>query len=137
VLLALLFLGCQTPASEGADSTAIPSDTGACPPGGTTHTWDNFGRQFFVDWCVVCHNREAPAPGVPPDSVFDDEAYVWSVGPAILDRVVNTTPASAPRMPPPAEARSAELETREIVVARTLDLERLVEWLNCGAPSGD
>lgn len=62
-----------------ASITARAALSRPSPTGGTTYTWDNFGRQFFVYWWELCHNHEAPAEGVPPGLVFDDEAYVRSL----------------------------------------------------------
>ena len=38
-------------ACSGADTI----DRHPCPPGGTSLTYDNFGKQFMNDYCVSCH----------------------------------------------------------------------------------
>ncbi len=111
------------------------ADTGICPPGGTTLTWDNFARQFFVTWCHGCHNLEDPSAGVPEGVVFDTEAFVWTRAADILDRVVNAAQATAPEMPPPEWAYSTEMNVRELAIAKELDIGRVKEWLMCAEPS--
>ncbi len=135
-MLVVFLLACNTAPSEGVDSVGDPADTAACPPGGTTLTWGNFGEQFFVDWCQECHNYTTPAANVPEGMVFYDESFVWSVAPLILDRVVNAASATAPPMPPPPDARSSEIESRENAIRKILAIEDVQEWLTCGEPTG-
>jgi hypothetical protein len=38
-----------------ACTIGTPITSHACPTGGTTLTYANFGEPFFNDWCVSCH----------------------------------------------------------------------------------
>lgn len=121
---------------DSADDTDASNDTGLCADG-TEYTWDNFGRQFFVDFCESCHNHTEPGSGVPPGMVFDNEEIVWSLRYPILSRVVEPGPGSAPPMPPEMDRPTTDMFIREYAIEKQIGILHLEEWLNCGGPSAD
>lgn len=103
-------IGCVEPATI---------DGAPCPPGGTTLTYDNFGRPFLDANCQWCHaSTVTDRHGAPDFVTFDTQDDVH----ARLDRIFvraagpNTTMPPGPD-DPPADARA-----------------QLAEWLSCGAP---
>jgi len=104
LLLAAVLVGCN----------AETLDDHPCPPGGTTLTYENFGRQFFDLNCVYCHggaNAYSSRSFTTVESIraSRDRIYVNAAGD-------NTTMPPGPYDPP--------LEERN----------KLAEWLACGAP---
>jgi mono/diheme cytochrome c family protein len=90
-----------------------------CPPGGTTLTYDNFGKPFLDGNCQTCHGAEATErDGAPSGYDFGTHADAVRWRARIFARAA-TTNTSMPPGPddPPAEER-----------------ELLAEWLACGAP---
>ena len=97
-----LFVACTS-----ASSTGIPPVE--CPPGGSTLTYENFGRELIDTGCLECHTtKERPH--------LTTQADVQRYAASILDEAVYTD-----AMP---EGRDMALATRE----------QLGEWLACGAP---
>ena len=48
-----------------------------CPTGGTTDTYDNFGRRFMDDYCQSCHGSTSTnRQGAPGEFIFDTRAQV-------------------------------------------------------------
>lgn len=89
-------------------------DERPCPPGGTTLTYENFGRDFFDRQCVSCHggaNAYSSRSFTTVESIRTsrERIFVNSAG-------GNVTMPPGPDDPP--------LEERE----------KLAEWLACGAP---
>jgi len=109
-LLFPAILGAVIAACSGADTI----DQHACPPGGTTLTYDNFGKQFINDYCVSCH-------GGP--NGYSSRAFttVESIR-ASKDRIYANAAADNTFMPPgPDDPPKSERD-------------RLADWLACGAP---
>jgi mono/diheme cytochrome c family protein len=85
----------------------------SCPPGGTTLTYESFGKPFFDRWCVQCHgagNAYSSRSFTTVDTIRAqrDRIFVNAAGD-------NTTMPPGPDDPP--------LDERE----------KLAEWLACGA----
>jgi len=85
-----------------------------CPPGGTTLTYDNFGKQFFQNYCVTCHG----GPNGYSSRAFTDIDTIRVQAAEIFKNAArdNTTMPPGPYDPPQAERYE------------------LGEWLSCGAP---
>ncbi len=94
-------------------------DQRACPTGGTTATYANFGQDFMARWCQSCHGSTSrDRQGAPGDFIFDSAEQVRRHRARIYAR----SAAGNDSMPPgPDDPSSAERE-------------RLAEWLACGAP---
>ncbi len=88
--------------------------THPCPQGGTTLTYDNFGQQFFQNYCVSCHGG---SNGYSSRS-FTDVATIRSQAADIFRNAAedNTTMPPGPYDPPQE------------------DRYKLADWLACGAP---
>jgi uncharacterized membrane protein len=97
----------------------VEIDQYPCPKGGTTLTYDNFGRTFMASWCNRCHSAEpGMRDGAPDDYVFDTLDQVRKHKDRIFARSATTNDS----MPPgPVDPPLAERE-------------KLAEWLACGAP---
>jgi uncharacterized membrane protein len=106
----VILVGCVEP---------MTIDLASCPPGGTTLTYESFGKPFLDANCQWCHASSVTDRHGAPDFVtFDTLADVH----AHLDRIFvraagpNTTMPPGPDDPPPALR------------------DQLAEWLACGAP---
>lgn len=88
-----------------------------CPPGGTTATYANFGRDFMNRYCQSCHGSDATdRAGAPGDFIFDTQDQVRRHAARIYAR----SAASNDSMPPgPDDPPRAERD-------------RLADWLACG-----
>lgn len=110
LVCALILQGCE---AEDAWDEAI------CPEGGTTLSYENFGRDFIGSECQTCHASGAKERrGAPTHISFDDLEAVreWA------DRIYERSAGDNVSMPPgPVDPDPA---TREA----------LGEWLACGAP---
>ncbi len=90
-----------------------------CPPGGTTLTYDNFGKDFLDGNCQGCHGSAGNhRQGAPTGVDFGDLEAVHQWRERIFDRAAasNTTMPPGPDDPP--EDQRA----------------KLADWLACGAP---
>jgi hypothetical protein len=103
-LPSLCFLGC----------VGTPIQDHPCPPGGTTLTYENFGEDFFQDYCVRCHG----GPGgysshsfTTVDAIRADAARIF-INAAGPNEFMPPGPDG-----PPQSAR-----------------DDLADWLACGAP---
>lgn len=104
-LAALAAAGCS-----GADRI----DDYACPSGGTTLTYDNFGKSFFERYCVGCHggpNGYSSRSFTTVESIRQQRDRIFANAAA-----GNTSMPPGPDDPPPSER------------------DQLAEWLACGAP---
>ena len=89
-------------------------DQHPCPPGGTTLTYDTFGKGFVDAYCVRCH-------GGP--NGYSSRAFttVESIR-ASRERIYANAAAGNTSMPPgPDDPPKAERD-------------KLADWLACGAP---
>ncbi|MBK7401743.1 MAG: c-type cytochrome [Myxococcales bacterium] len=86
----------------------------ACPPGGTTLTYANFGKAFVDGYCVRCH-------GGPNGYSSRALNTVESIR-ASAARVYTNATGDNPPMPPGPDDPTPE------------ERAKLAEWLACGAP---
>ena len=83
-------------------------------------TYENTGEIFMLNWCTSCHHSEltGDSRGGATDGVnlngFENVA-------AFLDRIDAVALSDSPTMPPSGGPTEAELD-------------RMREWLTCGAP---
>lgn len=92
----------------------------ACPPEGTTLSYENFGADFMGQWCNRCHQPYArDRHGAPGEYNFDKLHELRRSKERIFARAAldNDSMPPGPDDPP--------LQQRE----------DLAEWLACGAPS--
>jgi hypothetical protein len=110
ILFVILLVGC---------SSGETIDERPCPPGGTTLTYDNFGRGFLSAYCQVCHGKGGTdRNGAPSDYDFHDVEEVRT----FKDRIFARAAGDNTSMPPGPDDPPAD------------DREKLAEWLACGAP---
>ncbi len=115
VLSLLLVAGSLGVASCGGTDTGTNGDTlPACPTGGTTLTYANFGEQFFKDYCLSCHFTGTTVKGALP---YDSQAAIQDAADTIYERAGGTNT----NMP-----QSGTKPTSDERV-------KLAEWLSCGA----
>lgn len=94
------------------DGTSIESHP--CPPGGTTLTYESFGRSFMDGYCVRCHG----GPNGYSSRAFTDLESIR----AQRARIFVNAAGSNVAMPPGPDAVPA------------IEREKLADWLACGAP---
>lgn len=97
----------------------VTIDEHPCPTGGTSFTYDNFGKGFLDRWCQECHAAKArERNGAPPSYAFGsrDDAS------AHRDRIFAKAAADNTSMPPGTAGPSPE------------ERRMLADWLACGAP---
>jgi DnaJ-class molecular chaperone len=119
---ALLALsGCD---GDGDDGNGEPSGN-ECPPGGTTHTYQNFGQQFFQSYCTRCHSSTLSGPqrNGAPDGLNWDQLAVVRANAEEINEEAGVTDGNVNTSMPPSDPRPTEQERRQ-----------LAEWLSCGAP---
>lgn len=90
-----------------------------CPPGGTTLTYESFGRDFIATNCQTCHGAtNSGRKGAPSGYDFGSQADVvkWKT------RIFSRAAADNVTMPPGPDDPPADARTK------------LAEWLACGAP---
>ncbi len=110
-LIAFLALGCTLGIEQRQDR--------ACPPQGTSLTYQNFGHLFLDRNCQGCHGRAGDSRNGAPTGVgfaTRQDAQAWA------DRIYMRSAANNTSMPPGPLDPAAE------------DREKLAEWLACGAP---
>ena len=90
-----------------------------CPPGGTTLTYENFGRAFFANNCQVCHGQTSSARNGAPSEV--DFGSLDSIH-GLKDRIFARAALDNTSMPPGPDDPPAE------------ERHELADWLACGAP---
>lgn len=95
---------------DGSGVDGLPE----CPSGGTSLTYDNFGKKFFDDYCTSCHFDGTTVKGAPP---YDTAALIQ----ASADEIYERAAGSNPNMP-----QSGKMPT-------DAEREQLTEWLSCGA----
>jgi uncharacterized membrane protein len=94
-------------------------DEAACPPEGTSLTYENFGAEFLRNHCQGCHaSGVKDRRGAPREYAFDtrDDAEAWA------DRIYVRSAGDNTSMPPGPDDPSEE------------ERDDLAEWLACGAP---
>ena len=86
----------------------------SCPPSGTLHTYENFGKKFFAVHCTHCHG----GPNGYSSRAFTSVDLIR----ISRERIFVNAAADNASMPPGPDG-----PTREERAA-------LGEWLSCGAP---
>lgn len=110
---------------DGHDMPVGPASGAVCPEGGGTLTYENFGKQFFSDYCLSCHSssvKGAARMGAPEDHNFDKLSEID----LLIDHVDQKAakgPASTNLSMPPSGKRPSDEERA-----------KLGEWLACGVP---
>lgn len=99
--------------------SVITIDEYPCPKGGTTLTYDDFGKGFFEAYCNTCHSApNGQRNGAPDDEVFANVEDIRAHAAIIFENAAATNDAMPPGpYPPPLTQR-----------------DDLAEWLACGAP---
>jgi hypothetical protein len=97
----------------------ITIDEYPCPKGGTTLTYENFGKGFFIAYCNSCHSApDGQRNGAPDDETFGTVEEIRQHAALIFINAATTNDAMPPGpYPPPLGAR-----------------DQLAVWLACGAP---
>lgn len=108
-LLAVALVAASVAACGWEDMGGYP-----CPQGGTTLTYDTFGKQFFDSYCVTCHG----GPNGYSSRLFTDVTNIRAQAADIFRNAArdNTSMPPGPNDPPKD------------------DRYKLAEWLSCGAP---
>src|SRR5258708_40342659 len=89
-----------------------------CPPGGTTLTYDNFGKGFLDGHCQGCDGAAGgDRRGAPSGYDFGDIQSVHKYSVRIFDRAAASNTTMPPGPDDPSEA----------------DRTKLADWLACGA----
>jgi uncharacterized membrane protein len=117
-LVSALALSLLAALSASACRAATTIDDYPCPPGGTTLTYDDFGRDFLANNCQRCHGAPtSERNGAPGDFDFGTLEQVRAHEDRIFARAAadNTTMPPGPDDPPEEER------------------QKLAEWLACGA----
>jgi mono/diheme cytochrome c family protein len=99
--------------------------TGAeCPPASTV-SYDSFGRDFMVSYCIRCHDSRlngADRHGAPEFHDFETLQGIRVVADHI-DEYAGSGPLGTNTEMPPGAPRPSDEERRQ-----------LSEWIACGAP---
>jgi hypothetical protein len=101
-------------AAAAACSVGTSIDRHACPTGGTTLTYQNFGSGFFAAWCIRCHggpNGYSSRSFTTLDDIRQNK-----------DRIFVNAAADNSFMPPGPDGPT------------TKERDDLADWLACGAP---
>ena len=97
----------------------------ACPTGGTTLTYQNFGQTFVSTYCTRCHNSAltgSDRKDAPKGVNFDTLEGIKAKADDIDKWAGASATVTNDSMPPDGEKPSVE------------DRRKLSEWLACGAP---
>ena len=112
----------STPHSYDA-SKQIGPPTGATCPDNSDLTYDNFGKDFMMKYCLRCHSSMvsgAARNGAPSDHNFDalnDIDLLWPH----IDQYAGSGPSSTNTKMPPSNPKPSDD-----------DRKKLSEWLACG-----
>ena len=103
----------------GACSPARTLESFPCPDGGTTLTYESFGKDFLDRRCQTCHASDSPnRKGAPSSFTFGSRSDVEKH----LVRIFERSAAENDTMPPGPDDPPL------------LQRMKLAEWLACGAP---
>jgi uncharacterized membrane protein len=112
--------------SKTSNDSVLGEPTGATCPAGSTLTYDTFGKQFMISYCVSCHNSAfsgSARQGAPSDHNFDTADGIHATDLSHIDQTTAAGPNHTNTSMPPGDPRPT-LEERQ----------KLGEWLACGAP---
>lgn len=101
--------------AAGCDDEVAPDGDGGLPSGCTELTYLNFGKPLLDSKCVNCHAGSSASGGVRLDTLAEVRANATEV---IMHAVYQFPPAMPYNQP----------------ALPLADLEKLQEWLDCGAP---
>jgi hypothetical protein len=96
-----------------------------CPEGGTSLTYEAFGRPFLEEFCLRCHSADVEGDarqGAPADHNFDTQFECQNLA-HHMDEKAGAGPDATNQSMPPDDPRP-DVEARRM----------LSEWLACGAP---
>jgi hypothetical protein len=97
----------------------VEIDDHPCPPGGTTLTYEGFGKPFVDGHCQSCHaSRSADRQGAPGEVHFDTREDVQRQRARIFVRAASTNTSMPPGPDDPPDG----------------ERDALADWLACGAP---
>jgi hypothetical protein len=109
---------------EHSHAEPVGDPSGAkCPDGGSTLTYDNFGKKFMQDYCLRCHSVNVTGNdriGAPDDHNFDELVDI-EVFKDHIDQYSGSGPSKTNTTMPPTDPKPS-LEERQ----------KLAEWLACG-----
>ena len=102
-----------------------PPTQSACPPGGSTLTYEGFGKPFMEEFCTDCHSSQLTGKdrhGAPSFHDFDTLFGIKAVHEHIDETAAAGPAATNDSMPP--KTPKPTLEQRRL----------LGEWIACGMP---
>ena len=109
----------------GDDSVLGPPTETACPPAGTTLSYESFGRQFMTSYCTRCHSSTLTGAARMGATAYHDFDTIEGIRAVInhIDETAGAGPAATNQAMPPNGTKPT-LEERQ----------KLAEWLACAAP---
>ena len=102
-----------------------PPTESACPPTGTTLTYESFGKPFMAAYCTRCHDsklRGEDRQGAPSFHDFDTIFGIRAVSDHIDETTASGPAATNDSMPPDKPAPTLE------------ERQQLGEWIACDMP---
>ena len=125
LLATLIIAACGGNDDPPPDSTEPGPSSGSTCPSDSTLTYENFGMQFFADYCTRCHStmpengtRSGAPRGLDWDQIDVVREYTMQI-----DKMAAAGPDATNTGMPPRDPRPSVAERRN-----------LGEWLACGAP---
>jgi hypothetical protein len=109
---------------EGHDHDEVigPLTGATCPDGGTTLTYENFGKEFMQDYCLSCHSVDSKDRNdAPSDHNFDELIDIEGLA-RHIDQYAGSGPDNTNTRMPPTDPKPTTAERKQ-----------LSEWLVCGA----
>lgn len=105
-------------------SVKIGTPTGATCPKDSSLSYDSFGKDFMMKYCLRCHSESVKGPArnnAPSDHNFDTKGEIALLAPHI-DQYAGAGPDSTNTKMPLGDPKPSEEERK-----------KLAEWLACGA----
>lgn len=121
----LWLLGCGPRVPLRPDGAALGPTGATCPDGGSTFTYESFGRAFFATYCQTCHASTVIGTarfGAPSSETFDDVLSIRAEA-TMIDELAAAGPDRVNTDMP-----------RSFPVPNDAERHALGEWLACGAP---
>jgi uncharacterized membrane protein len=125
LLASVLFAACGGDDDPPGQNAGPGPSSGSTCPSNSTLTYENFGRQFFEDFCTRCHStmpengsRSGAPRGLDWDQLDIVRAYAMEI-----DKMAAAGPDATNTSMPPRDPRPTIAERQD-----------LGEWLACGAP---
>jgi hypothetical protein len=117
--------GSEAPHSHDPSVIVGPLTGATCPDGGSTLTYNNFGKQFFESYCLRCHSEQMTGDArmmAPADHNFDQLSDIDLLSPHI-DEMAGSGPKATNVTMPPSDPKPT-MEERQ----------KLSEWIACKVP---